>query len=171
MNEILAGVAVADPLSPVSKPFSHKCRCSRAYFLDAPGGTGKTFTIEVNQLILKLRGQKVTAVATPAVAASLLDRGRTANSEFKIPIHCFSDTVSNMSMDSKLASDIRQANMIIWDEIVICVRYCLETIDRTLWAIMKSPNVLFGGKCILFSVDFRQILPVAPRRSRGRLFL
>ena len=34
---------------------------------------------------------------------------------------------------------------------------------------MKSPNVPFGGKCVLFSGDFRQILPVVPRGSRGMI--
>ena len=47
------------------------------------------------------------------------------------------------------------------------VRYCVEAVNRTLRAIMKSPNVRFGGKCTLFSGDFRQILPAAPRGSRG----
>ncbi len=31
---------------------------------------------------------------------------------------------------------------------------------------MKNPSVPFGGKCILFSGDFRQILHVVPRGSR-----
>ena len=45
------------------------------------------------------------------------------------------------------------------------VLYCFEAVDRTMRKIMKSPNVRFGGKSVLFSGDFRQILPVAPRDS------
>ena len=34
---------------------------------------------------------------------------------------------------------------------------------------MKSKNVPFGGKCVLFSRDFRQILPVVPRGTRSMI--
>ena len=34
---------------------------------------------------------------------------------------------------------------------------------------MKSPSVPFGAKCVLFSGDFRQILPVVPRVSQGMI--
>ena len=34
---------------------------------------------------------------------------------------------------------------------------------------MKSPNIPFERKCVLFSGDFRQILPVVPRGSRGMI--
>ena len=166
MNQI---VTVADPYAPVTRPFSHNCGWSRAFFLDASDETGKTFVIRVIQSILKLRAQKVIAVATSAVAASFLDRGRTAVSVSKIPIPCFSYSACSMSMDSNLASKIRQANLIIWNVIVMCVRCCVEAVDRTLRAIIKSQNVPFGGNCILFSVDFRQIPPVVPRESKAAI--
>ena len=35
--------------------------------------------------------------------------------------------------------------------------------------MMKSPNVSFGGKCVLFSGDFRQVLHAVPRDSRGMI--
>ncbi len=56
-------------------------------------------------------------------------------------------------MDSKLAYPVRQSNLIIRDKILMCVRYCVETVDRTLRAIMKSLCVPLGGKFILFSGD------------------
>ena len=146
-----------------------KGNSERAYFLDAPGGTGKTFTIRAIQALLQLRNRTVLPVATSAVAASLLPGGRTAHSVFKIPIPCFVDSVCNISMDSQLAQEIRNASLIVWDEIVMCMRYCIEAVDRTLRAVMKNLTVPFGGKCILFSGDFRQILPVVPKGSRGMI--
>ena len=46
------------------------------------------------------------------------------------------------------------------------VQYFVRAVDRKLHATMKSPNVHFGGNCILFSRDFRQIETVVPRGSR-----
>ena len=103
------------------------------------------------QSSLELRGRKVTSVATFAVAASLLQGGRTAHSVFKIPIPCDSESVCTISMESALAAVIREADLITWDEVVICVRYCIEAVDQTLGEIMGEATNLFGGKFILYS--------------------
>ena len=60
-------------------------------FLDAPGGTGKTFVI--NLLLAKIRQQSkiAIAVASSGIAATLLHGGRTAHSALKLPLnfsHC-----------------------------------------------------------------------------------
>ncbi|CAN2390893.1 G-quadruplex DNA unwinding [Pristimantis euphronides] len=54
-------------------------------FLDAPGGTGKTFVI--NLLLAKFQQQKkiTLAVASSGIAATLLKGGRKAHSTFKLP--------------------------------------------------------------------------------------
>lgn len=56
-------------------------------FLDAPGGTGKTFLL--NLILAKIRSQNeiAVAVASSGIAATLLDGGRTAHSTFKIPLN------------------------------------------------------------------------------------
>lgn len=115
-------------------------------FLDAPGGTGKTFKIRAIQELLELRGRKTIAVATSAVAASLLPGGRTAHSVFKIPIPCFSDSACRISMDSSLSQEIRDASFVVRDEVVMCSRYFIEAVDRTLRAIMMLPHITFRGK-------------------------
>ena len=68
-----------------------------------------------------------------------------------------------------MVNELRQASSIIWDEVVMCLLYCIEAVGRTLRKIMKSPNFTFEGKSVLFSGGFRQILPVAPRGSRGMI--
>ena len=103
------------------------------------------------------------------MAVSLLEDGRTAHSVYKIPIPIYADSVCNISMESKIANELRKASLILWDEIVMCAWYCNEAVDRTLSVIMKSSSVPFGGKCILFSGDFQQILPVVPSGSRGMI--
>ncbi|GBN36887.1 hypothetical protein AVEN_32254-1 [Araneus ventricosus] len=55
-------------------------------FIDAPGGTGKTFLINV--LLAKIRGERniALAVATSSIAATLMTGGLTAHSMLQIPI-------------------------------------------------------------------------------------
>ncbi|UYV84445.1 hypothetical protein LAZ67_X002195 [Cordylochernes scorpioides] len=56
------------------------------YFLDAPGGTGKTFLI--NLLLTKVRstGDIALSTASSGIAATLLHGGRTAHATFKLPL-------------------------------------------------------------------------------------
>ena len=61
---------------------------------------------------------------------------------------------------------IQQTDVIIWDEAPMTNKFCMEALDRTLKDLMNS-NAIFGGKVIVFGGDFRQILPVVQRGSRG----
>jgi hypothetical protein len=56
------------------------------FFVDRPGGTGKTFLYRA--LLAMVRGQKKIVVATVAsgVVASIMPGGRTTHSRFKIPL-------------------------------------------------------------------------------------
>lgn len=56
------------------------------FFLDAPGGTGKTFLISL--ILAKTRSQQkiALAIASSGIAATLLDGGQTAHSALKLPL-------------------------------------------------------------------------------------
>jgi hypothetical protein len=72
--------------------------------LDAPGGTGKTFTL--NPLIswMRMEGHEVATSATSSIAAAtLLYNGRTPHNRFKLPLHphkSFCSIKSNQMMQS-----------------------------------------------------------------------
>lgn len=72
------------------------------YFLDAPGGTGKTFLLNI--ILAKIRLQKyiAIAVASSGIAATLLEGGRTAHSTFKLPlnIHQIEEPTCNLKKNS-----------------------------------------------------------------------
>ncbi|GBP65295.1 hypothetical protein EVAR_48001_1 [Eumeta japonica] len=53
------------------------------FFLDAPGGTGKTFVISLILATIRSRCDIALALASSGIAATLLDGGRTAHSAFK----------------------------------------------------------------------------------------
>lgn len=57
------------------------------YFIDAPGGTGKTFLINVILAEVRIKNNIALAVASSGIASTLMDGGRTAHSMFKIPLN------------------------------------------------------------------------------------
>ena len=55
-------------------------------FLDAPGGTGKTFTLNVLLTWMITKDLKVATSAASGIAATLLFLGQTSHHRFKLPI-------------------------------------------------------------------------------------
>ncbi|KAG5602882.1 hypothetical protein H5410_034252 [Solanum commersonii] len=130
-----------------------------AFFIDGPGGTGKSFLYRVLLATVRHKGFIALATASSGVAASLLPGGRTAHSRFKIPIDVNENFTCNISKQSSLASLIRDARLIVWDEISMAKKKMVEAFDLLLRDLMET-NTLFGGKIVVFSGDFRQTLPV-----------
>ena len=75
----------AHEFSPIMEVVNDDTHVNRLFFLNAPGGYGKTLT---EALLSTVRGLgKITlAVASSGIAAELLEGGRTAHSRFNIPI-------------------------------------------------------------------------------------
>lgn len=150
------------------------CSClntdsSSLIFIDAPGGTGKTFLIKL--LLSKVRslGQIALAVASSGIAATLMPGGRTAHSRFKLPLNVRENDVCNFDKQSETANLIRAAKLIIWDECPMIRRESLETFDRTLKDICGN-NETFGGILTVCSGDFRQLLPVIKRGNDADIY-
>ncbi|GFS22283.1 ATP-dependent dna helicase pif7-like protein [Elysia marginata] len=58
---------------------------SGIFFLDAPGGCGKTFLIQTILATIRSQNKIVIATASSGLAATLLSAGRTIHSTFKVP--------------------------------------------------------------------------------------
>ena len=56
------------------------------FFVDGPGGTGKTYIYRALLANVISRGMIGLATTTSGVAASILPGGRTAHSRFEIPL-------------------------------------------------------------------------------------
>ena len=142
----------------------------RLFFIDGPGGSGKTFLY--NTLLSYVRThlhQSTIAVASTGVAAILLLDGATAHSTFKIPIEGLHDTSTcNISVQTARAQQIRDAALIVWDEAPMMHRFSVQAVDRTLRDIMNRDDTPFGGKVVVFGGDFRQTLPVIERGNRAQ---
>ena len=132
---------------------------SKYFFLDGPGGTGKTFLY--NLILAKIRSQNKIAIAmaSSGLAALLLSRGRTAHSRLAIGLNLDEASFCNITKNSEQAELIRRTSLFIWDESPMTDKKAYETVDRTLRDIC-SRQLPFGGKVFLFGGDFRQTLPV-----------
>jgi hypothetical protein len=63
------------------------------FFLDAPGGTGKTFLLKLILATIRSNNDIALALASSGIAATLLPGGRTAHSALKFPLNMrFSET-------------------------------------------------------------------------------
>ena len=136
------------------------------FFIDAPGGTGKTYLI--NLLLAYVRKQEKIAIATASsgIAGTLLTKGTTAHNRFKFPIPIFSDDTCTIKMDSRQAKFIKKSVIIFIDEISMLHHHNVGALDRWLQELMDN-KLLFGGKLVVICGDFRQILPVIPRGNRA----
>ena len=138
------------------------------FFIDGPGGTGKTFLYNTLLATIRSSGEIAVAVASSGIAALLIMGGRTAHSRFKIPLKLNESSTCNISRNSKEARLINLAKLFIWDEAPMIHKFAFEALDRTFRDITQVDEP-FGGKVFVFGGDFRQVLPVIPRASRAEV--
>ncbi len=137
-------------------------------FLDTPGGTGKTFLLNLLLANLRQQGKIAIAVASSGIAATLLTGGRTAHSAFKLPlnlVHTETPTC-NISKGTDAAAVLKECQLIVWDECTMVHKRALEALDRTLRDIRGSQSLL-GGVTLLIAGDFRQT-PSHPKGNSSR---
>ncbi|KAG2194766.1 hypothetical protein INT47_012068 [Mucor saturninus] len=114
---------------------------SSFFFIDGPGGTGKTFLY--NALLAKVRpnGEIALACASSGIAATLLPGGRTAHLLFQIPIDIDESSLCNIKLQDISAQVISDSN-------------------RLLQEITGNFHLPFGRKVVVLGGDFRQTLPI-----------
>ena len=146
---------------------SVETHAGQIFFLNGPGGTGKTFVYNTVCNTIRSRGLIVLCVASSGIASLLLHGGRTAHSMFKIPLAPNENSYCPIAKQGNLADLIRATKLIIWDEITMQNRYAAEAVDRTCRDLLNTPDRPFGGITVVFGGDFRQILPVIRNGSRA----
>lgn len=87
----------------------------QAFFLDAPGGSGRTFVI--NLLLARIRKDRgiPLAAASSGIAATLLERDKTAHSAFKLSFNLIrvETPMCNISKQSNMAQVLKECKLII----------------------------------------------------------
>ncbi|XP_021728317.1 ATP-dependent DNA helicase PIF1-like [Chenopodium quinoa] len=137
-----------------------------AFFVDGPGGTGKTYLYCALYAATRAMGKIVLPTATSGITESNIVIGRTTHSRFKIPIDLAVSTSCSVPKQISLAALLKETCLIIWDEASMAKKENIEAADILLRDLC-SPSLPFGGKVIVFGGDFRQVLPVVPRKSQS----
>lgn len=110
--------------------------------------------------------KKCQPMAPTGIAATLMEKGQTIHSKFKLttPKHK-AETHSKIDASSELARQLLENDVFIIDEVSQVDRFVLRAIDNCLQDLtgIKRP---FGNKMIILAGDFRQCLPVVAEESR-----
>ena len=128
-------------------------------FLDAPGGCGKTFVLNVLIAGICHESKVVFSTAASGIAAILLQNGTMSHKKFKFPIPIFEESTCSIPLQSPQAQQLQDAAVLILDEITMLHRYNTEALDQYLKVLMNS-DLLFGGKIVIVAGDGRQTLPI-----------
>jgi hypothetical protein len=126
----------------------------KLFFLNGPGGTGKTHVYNTLCYALRAEGIIVLCVASSGIAALLLLGGRTSHSTFKIPITLWEGILCNVKKGTMLAELLEKVRLIIWDEVPMQDRRAQEAVDKTMQDIRNDPRP-YGGTTVVYGGDFQ----------------
>ena len=145
---------------------------SNLIFLNAKGGRGKTYLL--NAIIAAARVQKL--VALPACftgfAAQDYPGGMTLHKLAHLPVDTDNNgtdpsniLASTMSKESARAKLLREAIIIVIDEVPSAGNHILVAVDNLLRDLCLTPNDQpnprpFAGKIVILSGDFQQTSPI-----------
>lgn len=146
-----------------------KLESGRSVFLTGGAGVGKTWTTRA--ILDNYRGQ-VIQCGTTGVSALNLPNGMTLHSIFGLPVLEYPTLSLWASQSTRMLAQshqypsllqsiemIREASLLIVDEISMCSAWLLEILDVRL-RIWRRNYLPMGGITVLFVGDFLQLPPV-----------
>ena len=125
----------------------------KVFFIDGPGGSGKTYLYNFLIRFAIFFSKNVIASAMTGIASTLLPGGQTTHKAFCIPIPCHENSTCRVSPSSDYGEKLRSTLFFIIDEASMLDRYQFEAIDRMLRDV-NANNVPFGGKILIIGGDF-----------------
>uniref|UniRef100_A0A1B0CVT6 ATP-dependent DNA helicase n=1 Tax=Lutzomyia longipalpis TaxID=7200 RepID=A0A1B0CVT6_LUTLO len=138
------------------------------FFIDGPGGTGKTFLYETIYYYCLAEGFNCIVTAWTGIAASLLPTGRTVHATFRLSPTLTETTTCNIPRHSSDGQKLFNADIILWDECSMTDSHAFTAVNRCLQEITGCA-MPFGNKVMVVGGDFRQILPVVAHGDRAEV--
>ena len=83
------------------------------FFVDGPGGTGKTFIENILLTHIRSQGHVTLIVASSGIIVILLDDDRISHSRSRIPIDIISESIYSISAQNDIIKLIRMIKLII----------------------------------------------------------
>ena len=136
----------------------------KLFYIDGPGGTGKTFLFTLLIDRIRNEGDIVVVVGSSGICSILMIGGKTAHSVFKIPTKAADGQFCSFDANSFTADYLRRSKAIFFDEAPMMHRFHIEAIDRSVRDTCRhedgtESNKAFAGKLCIFGGDFRQTAP------------
>jgi hypothetical protein len=119
-------------------------RKGRVFFVDSPGGTGKTFLYRCLIATVHLEGLIVVATTMSGIATSIMPGGRTAHSVFKIPSKISDGSICKFSKQSDTTDLLCIEALIIWDEVAMTKQQSIEMLGDLCRISWDVSNLLIG---------------------------
>ena len=135
------------------------------YFIDAPGGSGKSFAANCIMNEIRMSNMVVLACASSGIAATVLKGGSTAHNKFKLPIDLNGDSSCDVRDGTDRHKLIFDSKLVVWDEAPMMHRFAVNAVDK-MFRRVKQLEKPFGGVTVVFMGDWRQTLPVVPLASK-----
>ena len=147
---------------------------SKLLFLDAPAGRGKTYLLNCIEAYVWSKGDTVCAAAFTGIAAMAHYRGATLHRAFGLPVGVslmdnLESLRSTITREGAQATTLRQARLLVLDELATAHCHYLSIIDTLLRDLMGCPEEPFGGKVVIAAGDFRQTTVVVVGGSRDQV--
>lgn len=95
----------------------------KLFYLNGPGGSGKTYMYKTLISFVRGRGQIVKAYASTGIAATLLEDGMTIHSGFGLPVPMVETSTSRILGHHPAGIELRNASLLILDEITMLSKY------------------------------------------------
>ena len=161
LDQVIAAIGNLRKPHPTLKNRHRKLQ--KLFLIRAAAGTGKTFIDSAIIDYIRYYHQSNVAsiqVSTTAMSAQLLLDAFTAHSTFRLPIRIDDDGTVHCAIefDSKTATIMAKAKLLIWDEALSARKGLIEAVDkffRELFGIDEP----FGGLIVVLTGDNRQTLP------------
>jgi hypothetical protein len=148
----------------------------KKFILQAPGGTGKTHTLNMIIKYCLFKGINVAVTSSTGISATALIGGRTVHSAFNAGVTVPNEGCSfSVSPSSKLAKEWSQVDVLIIDEVMCLDRRFVEAIEITLQKCVFVDDLRrldmgpFCGMTIIMTGDPRQQVPISPSANKTTL--
>jgi hypothetical protein len=102
----------------------------KIFFIDAPGGTGKTFVLNAFIAYERSNDKICVPVATQGIAAILMKGGKTAHTTFGVPLNSDSQSTSYIKKNTALGKMLQKAHSIVFDEAPMCNKDIIDLINK-----------------------------------------